>query len=119
MKAGKKIKLLRQLKGLTQEELAYKIGKTRALLSHIEKTNKINHETLVLILKAFKISMEEFEFFDEKTVEKTLHKKPVTVEDDVLKQLHEQLVAYKKENSLLKEIIHSQKELISVLKKKN
>jgi len=118
MKTGKKIKLLRQLKGLTQQELAYKIGKTRALVSHVEKTNKINHETLLLILKAFKVSEEEFAVFDEKTVEKTLITKPARAEEDVLKQLHEQLVAYKKENTLLKEIIHSQKELITVLKKK-
>jgi transcriptional regulator with XRE-family HTH domain len=41
MHTGKKIKLLRNIKNITQEELAEKINKTRALVSHIEKTGKV------------------------------------------------------------------------------
>lgn len=118
MKAGKKIKLIRLLKGFTQKELAHEIGKTRALLSHIEKTDKINHETLLLILKALKITENDFDLFDEETVNNIVIKKSEKPEDDTMKKLHEELIFIKKENILLQEIIQAQKELINVLKKK-
>jgi transcriptional regulator with XRE-family HTH domain len=41
MLTGKKIKLLRQIHGYTQEELASIIGRTRALVSHIEQSDKV------------------------------------------------------------------------------
>ena len=63
MYIGKKIKLLRTMRGLTQEELAKKINKTRALVSYSEQTGKINHYTLQAILKALGVSEEEFEGF--------------------------------------------------------
>lgn len=40
--AGTRLKKLRALQGLTQEELAEKIGKTRTLISYFERTGNIN-----------------------------------------------------------------------------
>jgi len=46
MHLGKKIKLARVSKSLTQQELADLIHKTRPLISHIEQTGKVNPYTL-------------------------------------------------------------------------
>ena len=56
---GKKIRKFRQLKGLTQQELADNIHKGRTLVSHIEQTGKVNHHTLLLICKALDVSYED------------------------------------------------------------
>ena len=98
MLTGKKIKLLRQIHGYTQEELASKIGRTRALVSHIEQSDKINHDTLLLILKLFKLSEEEFKHFDNTGLKKPKSKDYSTNEEPVL-QLKEKLTGYQKEIS--------------------
>ena len=114
MQAGKKIKMLRALKGLTQDELAAKINKTRALVSHIEQTGKVNHHTLLAILKVLGISPDEFEKFDTKESLKP-YKNTENTQVDVLK---ERIEHYKKENKALKEALLSQKKLIAVLERK-
>ncbi len=114
MHAGKKIKMLRALKGFKQEDLAGKINKTRALVSHIEQTGKVNNYTLNSILKALGISNEEFEKFDGKDAIKPYRSQ----EEDEVKMLKERLESYQKENRALKELIQSQKKLIAVLEKK-
>lgn len=114
MHAGKKIKMLRALKGLTQDELAAKINKTRALVSHIEQTGKINTYTLNAILKALDLKPEELEKFDGKDALKPYRFQ----EGDEVKLLKERLESYQKENKALKELIQSQKKLIAVLEKK-
>jgi transcriptional regulator with XRE-family HTH domain len=40
---GFSIRILRNLAGLSQAELAEKIGKTRGIVSYIEKQGKVNH----------------------------------------------------------------------------
>jgi len=56
MHIGKRIKLARVARGWTQEDLAQKIGKTRPLISHIEKTGEASGLTLRLIYEALEIS---------------------------------------------------------------
>lgn len=114
MQAGKKIKIIRALKGLSQDDLAAKINKTRGLISYIEQTNKVSSHTFSLILKVFDMSAEEFERFDAKDTLRA-YKHPEKDEVNILK---ERLEHYQKENRALKEVIQSQKKLISVLEKK-
>jgi len=114
MQEGKKIKILRAIKGLTQDELAAKINKTRALVSHIEQTGKVNNYTLTAILKIFGMTHEEFEKFDAKETIK-YYKLPEKEELDILK---ERVEHYQKENKALKELIQSQKKIIFILERK-
>lgn len=58
MHLGKKIKLARMSKGLTQAQLAEKIHKTRPLISHIEQTGKVHHDTVNAICRVLGISFE-------------------------------------------------------------
>ena len=115
MHTGIKIKRLRALMGLTQDELAAKINKTRALVSHIEQTGKVNAYTLNVILKVLSVSADEFEKFDADNSKK-LYK--IKEEDSAVAILKERLESYQKENKALKEIIQSQKKTISILEKK-
>jgi transcriptional regulator with XRE-family HTH domain len=62
MHIGQKIRLLRVSQRMTQQQLAEKIHKERPLISHIERTGKIHHQTLQLICKALKVSPEQLEF---------------------------------------------------------
>lgn len=114
MQIGRKIKLLRALKGLSQEDLAAKINKTRGLISYIEQTDKVNPHTLSLILRVFDMSAEDFERFDAKDALRP-YKQPGRDEVSLLK---ERLEHYQKENKALKDAIQSQKKLIKVLEKK-
>ena len=108
MHLGKKIRKARINKDITQEELAGKINKTRALVSHIEQTGKVNHYTLNAIVKALAISIDELESIDEKQI---LSSKKQKTELDLLTKEIEHL---KNENFLLKEIISSQKKIIFI-----
>ncbi|MBK7965004.1 MAG: helix-turn-helix transcriptional regulator [Bacteroidetes bacterium] len=58
--------MIRGLRGLTQEQLASKINKTRAMVSNIEQTGKVNHYTLLSILKALSITENDLDRFDGK-----------------------------------------------------
>ncbi len=116
MHTGRKIKLLRTLKNLTQEELAEKINKTRALVSHIEQTGKVNHYTLTVILKALNISFADFENFSDKGLLKANSTHYAINEE--LTILRDKIEHYQKENELLKKLIDSQKKTIDVLEDK-
>ncbi len=113
MQAGKKIKVLRAIKGLTQDDLANKINKTRALVSHIEQTGKVNNYTLNAILKVLGMTPDEFEKFDAK---ETL--KPYKFEKEEVEILKERVEHYQKENKALKDLILSQKKVIAMLERK-
>ena len=62
MHIGQKIRLLRVSQHMTQQQLAEKIHKERPLVSHIERTGKIHHQTFIDICKALKVSSEQLEF---------------------------------------------------------
>ena len=112
MHIGKKIKLLRQFRGLTQEDLAEKINKTRALVSHIEQTGKANYYTLQLITQVLNTNEEELELVG--STDKP-YENPET--DTKVEMLEEKLEQYKSENKMLKDMISSQKKLIQLLEK--
>ncbi len=47
------------VKGITQAELAEKINKTRALVSHVEQTGQVNYFTLSAIAQALEINFDD------------------------------------------------------------
>jgi len=117
MHTGKKIKLLRNLKGISQEQLASKIGRTRALISHIEQSGQVNYETLLLILNFFNLKKDDFDNFEQNQIKLTKTKDNI-LQIDELQKLKEQISSCQKENSILKELVDSQKEIIKLLKEK-
>jgi transcriptional regulator with XRE-family HTH domain len=118
MHYGEKIKLLRHLNGMNQEDIAAKIGRTRALISHIEQTGKVHHETLLQIIKLFNISEEEFRDFKGEDIKISNSKDQVKAEIE-LAELKENVERIKKENKILKDLVESQKEIINLLKDKS
>ena len=59
MHLGLRIKIARISKGMTQEDLAEKINKTRPLISSIEQTGKANYYTLKKICDVLDLDLEE------------------------------------------------------------
>ena len=112
MHLGTKIKIARISKGLTQHELAVKINKTRPLVSHIEQTGKVNHYTLMQIIKALNIALDDIEnIVNEPVVKYKIGKGRNADLADEAERLRE-------ENSILKELVKSQKEIIEMLRGK-
>jgi len=62
---GQKIKRLRAFKGMTQEELANALGKTRSLVSYFERTGNINSYTLQEITIILGANPEEINLDDD------------------------------------------------------
>ena len=113
---GKNIKAVRRLRGLTQEELAAKINKTRALVSHTEQTGKVSHYTLTAIAKMLNVSVEYLENFNEKLV---ISNEPIVAYGKTeMETLKEQLENCQKKNNILRYWIDSQKKIIQMLEKK-
>ncbi len=118
MHIGTRIKRLRAFKGLKQEDLAQAIGKTRSLISHLEKTGNVNRYTLQEIAQALQMSVEELEQMELEPTPKPLDStkpysksgpKPVSgigiyAEDMISQQ--------KKEIEFLKETIQNQWKVI-------
>lgn len=54
---GKRVRTVRRQQGMTQEELAEKVGISASFLGHIERGSRIaSLETLVLLCNALKVS---------------------------------------------------------------
>jgi transcriptional regulator with XRE-family HTH domain len=104
MHIGVKIKIARITKGLTQEELASKINKTRPLVSHVEQTGKVNVHTLKKICSVLGTDINELQN-SEAGEPRTAYSK-------------EEVKRLKEEIALLKELVSSQKEIITELKQK-
>ena len=68
MHVGKKIRHFRVIKGWTQQHLADLIHKARPLITHIESTGKVNHDTLMSICKALKVSPEMLAYASDEPV---------------------------------------------------
>src|SRR6186713_1485882 len=108
MHIGLKIKMVRISKGISQQELADMINRTRPLVSHIEQTGKVNDRTFDLICKSLKISERELEgFVNEPRVPYKNHKMNASDVFDEVDKL-------KEENRILKELVQSQKEIIEL-----
>jgi transcriptional regulator with XRE-family HTH domain len=104
MHIGKKIKIARITKGLTQEELAAKINKTRPLVSHIEQTGKANIYTLRKICSVLGTDLDELQ-------ENQFNEPRTNYSKDEARRMKEEI-------ALLKELVNSQKEIITELKLK-
>lgn len=58
---GQRIRLARQSKGWTQEDLAERINKTRPMISHIERTGSVTFDTLEQIARALGINLADLQ----------------------------------------------------------
>jgi len=108
---GKKIKKVRAFNGMTQEELALAINKTRSMVSHIERTGEVNHHTLKEIAAVLKLPIEQLEEPD--NVQSIVLSEPYnsnTTQQDLISQL-------KQENVFLKDTIQNQWKLLFELAK--
>lgn len=103
---GLQIKKIRLFKGLNQDELADKIFKTRALVSYMEQTGKVSKNTLEDILKVFTMSEHEFNQFAK-----------TDFKYEEFENLKKENLILKERNSLLEELVITQRDLIYVLKK--
>jgi transcriptional regulator with XRE-family HTH domain len=112
---GQKIKRLRAFKGITQEDLATKIGRTRSLISYIERTGNINKQTLKEIILILESNPDEFElnsvdfFTSNKDIKNEITDPPKNGYEILIRELKDEI-------SYLKKIIDNQLEL---LKEKN
>src|SRR5665213_642320 len=109
MHIGKKIRVARVRKEMTQEQLAEKIGKTRPLISQIESTGKVKTGTLKQICKVLGIDLDDAEFhsfFEEHEIYQRLPKSTTKDEE-----------AMERELKTLRALVAAQKEIIEHLKK--
>ncbi|MFN7312455.1 MAG: helix-turn-helix domain-containing protein [Bacteroidota bacterium] len=110
MHLGLHIKMARMSKGLTQEDLAEKINKTRPLISSIEQTGKVNYYTLAKICEILEVDANDLiSMAEDKKL--TYKNKQQTPQTEHIKQLEKQI-------EQLQFIIQSQQELIGALKEK-
>lgn len=107
---GIKIKKIRAFNGMTQDELARAINKTRSMVSHIERTGEVNYYTLKDISNVLKLPINFLE--DNKEVNKfDFVSDQQTVGYDT-KHSNCLLEKLEKENMFLKEVIQNQWKLI-------
>jgi len=112
---GKKIKRLRSFRGMTQEDLAKSLGKTRSLVSFFERTGNVNKYTLQEIADILSISVDDLETGNislDNQIDEQQKNKPY--KKDHNQQLIDQLQA---EILFLKETINHQWELLKGLAK--
>lgn len=107
MHIGKKIRIARAIKGMTQEDLAQKIGKTRPLISQIESSGKVKMSTLRLISKVLDLDPDDPDLVS-------------LMEDSeiyVRKGKSKDIEMLQREVEALRQLVEAQKELIDSLKK--
>ena len=107
---GERIKRLRAFRGMTQEELAEALGKTRSLVSFLERTGKVNKYTLQEIAGILKTTPDELEagnLVEEKAEESYSTN---SNQEALIEQLQNEIL-------FLKETIHHQWQLLKELSK--
>jgi transcriptional regulator with XRE-family HTH domain len=109
---GDAIRILRTLAGMSQTELADKIGKTRGMVSHIERQGKVNHYTLKDIANALNSTVEQIEQYHN-----TKHEKFFGLDSNVEK-VNPTIHQLEREIELLKELVNHQKKIIELLEKR-
>jgi len=107
---GQKIKRLRAFRGMTQEDLAHALGKTRSLISFLERTGNINKYTLQEVCSILKTTPEELEAESIFDGGKSPSNEATVKNPELLEQL-------KEENKFLKETISNQWQLLKELSK--
>jgi transcriptional regulator with XRE-family HTH domain len=112
MHIGKRIKMARVSKELTQQELAELIHKTRPLISSIEQTGHANIHTLEKICEVLDLDIE--------ALKQDIYEPQGTYgrSSGRLEKLEQENVQLKKEIERLQELADSQKERIALLKEK-
>ena len=101
---GQKIKRLRAYRGLTQENLAEALGKTRSLVSFLERTGNINKYTLQEIAKVLGVTADQLnDKSDHSSISEQIFSNSSSKTGNIVEQL-------KKENEFLKETIQHQME---------
>ena len=112
---GQKIKRLRAFKGMTQEDLAVALGKTRSLISYFERTGNINNYTLQEITLILGSNPEEIELIENgENHNGHLDHNTNGSNNGVLQKLLDQQQA---EILFLRETIHYQRQLLNELSK--
>lgn len=112
---GDKIKRIRSFKGYTQFDLAKGIGKTRTLISHLERTGNINKYTLAEIADFLCVSIDEIENLGEEIL---LSSNSDSSKDEHVMWLQHLVEKQKTEISFLKKTIAQQLDLLQKLSDK-
>ncbi len=105
MHLGRQIRMARTFRGMSQEDLAEAISKTRSLISAIERKGRVNSATFNDILKALEMTQEEF-------FEKFAEERP-----GYQSKLEEENESLRKEIEQLQKLVSVQQDLIDLLKK--
>ena len=117
---GTKVKKVRAYKGMTQEDLAKAIGKTRSLVSHFERSGSINKYTLKEIADALGTDIATLESTgnslpDFYNGDKDLKMNPLDKKSKVVSDHQQETKQLKEEIAFLKETINHQWQLIHEL----
>ena len=107
---GQRIKRLRSYRGMTQDDLAAALGKTRSLVSFLERTGKVNKYTLQEVAQILNVTPEDLEAGDTFRVSDA----PMPVSSPPKTELVDQL---RQEIGFLKETINHQWDLLKSLSK--
>ena len=108
------------MKGMTQQELAEKIGKTRSLVSHFETSGIINKYTLQEIADALQIKIEKLQGGSSEHYQAPEDDETITEKEFQYKltpALQQLIDKYKEEVSFLKDTINNQWKLLHELSK--
>lgn len=103
---GIRILELRESKGMSQDDLAKAIGKSKSLISFIEKTGKVNDRTLKEISNHLKVSFENLKLSPILDLD---------AQEKEMDELKSKLTILEKENGLLKSLIQKQDKIIALL----
>lgn len=94
---GQRIRLARQSKGWTQEDLAERINKTRPMISHIERTGNVTFDTLEKVAEGLGIQLADLQNVSSEQI-----LSPSTTDSPEWKALV-------RENELLAELVENQR----------
>lgn len=110
MHLGRQIKIARISAGLTQQDLADKVHKTRPLISSIEQTGRVNDVTLKKICQVLDLDINELKTADNVMVNQFVSAK------QRFEELQRENINLKLEIASLKDLVDTQKDLIELLK---
>jgi transcriptional regulator with XRE-family HTH domain len=116
---GEKIRRRRQELDLTQAQLGAMVGQTRAHISYIEKTGRVNYHTYQAIAKAMGMSPNYNVGDDDENSASSgvVYQPSETYQRTQEGQLVTENAMLRKENNSLKQIVELQKMVIELLKK--
>jgi transcriptional regulator with XRE-family HTH domain len=116
MHRGLRIKMARLAKGLTQQELAAKIHKTRPLISHIEQTGKVHPYTLKKIVEELDLTENDIYHVNENEKEYRKRAENMARESQNADGLLRIVDILERENEALRKLVKLQDEVIESLR---